>query len=213
MVTSTSGRWDEFVRRAKKYVDSGKLEIEEIPYKVEIGRKLAEAREAVLGDADGWAGLVKGGLATKSIDRVIFFRTLTLLRNWFDQSPDEALRALQAIWTQGESSVSERVHAFSRLLPRSVSSGAGTRMKVASVLLMGLDVEQYPPFGITVFNEAYQRTGYERPEKGADEAALYEHALGFLDRLIEEARKRVGCICATALTRSRWFGGSKMSRL
>ena len=40
--------WDEFVNQAQKYVDTGNLEIEEIDYKVVIGRKLAEAREAVL---------------------------------------------------------------------------------------------------------------------------------------------------------------------
>ena len=62
MVTSTSGHWDEFVRRAREYVDSGKLEIEEIDYKVEIGRKLAEARAAVLGGPGDWGRLVRSGL-------------------------------------------------------------------------------------------------------------------------------------------------------
>ena len=63
-------------------------------------------------------------------------------------------------------------------------------MNVISVLLMGLDVERYPPFRVGVFNNAYERTGYDRPDGDADEAALYEHALGFLDRFIEEAAKR-----------------------
>ena len=55
---------------------------------------------------------------------------------------------------------------------------------------MGLDVEQYPPFKITLFEDAYGRTEYEKPGGSADEATLYEHALGFLDRFIEEADKR-----------------------
>ena len=58
---------------------------------------------------------------------------------------------------------------------------------VISVLLMGLDVEQYPPFGITLFDSVYERTGYDKPERSADEANLYEHALGFLDRFTKEA--------------------------
>ena len=41
-----------------------------------------------------------------------------------------------------------------------------------------------------MFNEAYDRTGYGRPVRGADEGAIYDHALGFLDRLIEEAETR-----------------------
>ena len=55
---------------------------------------------------------------------------------------------------------------------------------------MGLDAERYPPFRTTVFKDAYARTGYDRPVQSADEAALYEHSLGFLDRFIEEANKR-----------------------
>ena len=55
---------------------------------------------------------------------------------------------------------------------------------------MGLNPKQYPPFKITAFNKAYEITGYNKPQQGVDEAALYDHALGFLDRLIDEARAR-----------------------
>ena len=76
-------------------------------------------------------------------------------------------------------------------LPDSALRGSvGNSTNVASVLLMGLDVEQHPPFRVGVFNNAYDRTGYYRPERGADEVTLYEHALGFLDRFIQEAAER-----------------------
>ena len=55
---------------------------------------------------------------------------------------------------------------------------------------MGLDAQDYTPFRVTVFDEAYEDTGYEKAERDADEAALYEHALDFLDRFIEEASER-----------------------
>ena len=177
--------WDTFIRRAQRHIDAGQLDRDEIGYKVEIGRKVAGAREAVLSGGENWAILVKRGLADHFIHRIPQAR----LRDWIDGSPDHALDALRAIWTQDDSSVSERIRAFSHLLPRSIG-GPGPRMTVASVLLMGLDVEQYPPFRITAFNDAYASTGYARPEEGADEAALYEHALGFLDKFIEEADKR-----------------------
>ena len=38
--------------------------------------------------------------------------------------------------------------------------------------------------------EAYKLTGYDTPERGADEAEPYHHALGFLDRLTKEASER-----------------------
>ncbi len=94
--------------------------------------------------------------------------------------PSPALKALEAIWTRDDLPVAERVDSFNNLLPSSEISGSGTRTNVASVLLMGLDVERYPPFGVTVFNDAYVRTSYDQPEQDADERALYEHALGFL---------------------------------
>ena len=44
----SSGSWDEFIERAKAYVDTGRLESEEIEYKVEIGQALSAARQAVM---------------------------------------------------------------------------------------------------------------------------------------------------------------------
>ena len=100
------------------------------------------------------------------------------------------MKALQAFWAEGTLSVIDRIRPFSNILPRAVASRPGATTNLASVLLMGLDAEQYPPFKITAFMGAYERTGYDMPERGADEAELYKHALGFLDRLIEEASKR-----------------------
>ena len=187
--------WDEFVKRAREYVDTGRLESAEIDYKVELGSKLAVVREAVLGGLGDWAGSLRRALRPTleypvSWRVIPYFRVIPNFNQWCAGDPDDALRALRAIWAEDSSSVAERVRTFSNLLPPSVISGAGTRTAVASVLLMGLDVYEYPPFRVRVFNEAYERTGYGRPERGADEAALYEHALGFFDRFIEEASKR-----------------------
>ena len=181
-----SDPWNAIVRRAKEYVDSGRLESEEIEYKNEMGRKLAEARQAVLAGAEGWVGLVKGGMAGNIIYRI----EQSKFRHWVDEFPDDALIALQAIWTGDASSLSERIREFSILLPRSVSAGTGTRTTLMSVLLMGLDVEQYPPFRVRLFTSAYQVTGFSQPERDADEAGSYEHSLSFLDQFIAEASVR-----------------------
>ena len=114
----------------------------------------------------------------------------TDLNRWCVGHPDEALRALKAIWAEENSSVFERIGAFSSLLTRADIRGAGTRANVASVLLMGLDVNQCPPFRISLFEAAYERTGYDHPDRDANEQALYGHALGFLDRFIKEASER-----------------------
>ena len=181
-----SNPWDDYVRRAQAYINTGKLDSEEIDYKLEIGRKLADARQAVLSEADDWRTLVKIGF----VGNLVFNIPQSRFRNWIDDSQADALSALQAAWTHDKLPLSERVRAFESRFPESVISGAGTRMNVFSVLLMGLDVYRYPPFRVRLFNQAYERTGYDKPERGADEAALYEHALGFLDQFIKEAEER-----------------------
>ena len=182
----TPDLWDTYVENAREYVDMGRLDFEETDYKVEIGERLAEAREAALVQSSSWPDLVKRGLNSNLIHHV----SMAKFRDWIDDAPDEALGALKAIWADGDRSASERVRAFSDLLPTSTNSGVGVRTTIASVLLMGLDAERYPPFRTTLFEQAYERTGYKRPTPGADEASLYGHALGFLDRFIDEASAR-----------------------
>ena len=178
--------WGSFVERARRYMGSGRLAPDEVDYKIEIGGKLAEARESVLTSAEDWDGKVKVGIA----GNLIYPIGQSKFRDWIDHYPSDALFALQVLWTGNDESVYECVSDFSELLPRSVSSGGGTRTTLISVLLMGLDVKQYPPFMITVFYKAFELTGYPAPVDGDGEADLYDHALNFLDRFIEEALAR-----------------------
>ena len=178
--------WNEFVRRAQEYVDTGKVESEQLVYKIEIGRKLKEARKEVLGGTDGWRDLLKQGTAGKFIHH--FERSE--FHQWIDRYPDDALNALRMIWKRDASSIAERIRGYCALFPKLPSSGTGTRAKIASLLLMGQDAERYPPFGLNSYRKAYGLTGYDQPDPNADEAGLYEHALDFLDRFIQEAADR-----------------------
>ena len=178
--------WDEFIESARAYVDTDQLDIEENDYKIEIGQRVAEAREATLAQSSNWADLAKNSISSN----LIFHVEIAKFRDWVDEAPDEALSALRAIWVDSDTSASDRLQAFAELLPTSASSGVGVRTTLASVLLMGVDVREYPPFRVTLFKKAYRRTGYEQPSEGADEAAQYDHALGFLDRFIDEASER-----------------------
>ena len=183
-----SSAWDDFVRLARNYVDSGRLE-EENDYKREIGKDLATARAAVLDGKSNWPDELKQALRSRS-SHPFDWRALDNMKKWLADRPEEILQALQAVWTRDEASVYQRIRDFCRLLPKSIPPGLGVRANVVSVLLMGLDAEQYPPFKVRRFNKAYDRTEYGRPESDADEATLYEHALSFLDRFIGEAAKR-----------------------
>ena len=188
--TLTADPWDDFVRRARRYVDSGRLESEEIAYKLEMGEELVVARSAVLARADGWPDVLKRALRARE-GNPITWQLLSNFNRWSVDYSEEALSALKALWSQDDSTLTERIHGFSNGLPRSAVRGAtGNRTNVISVLLMGVDVEQFPPFRLRLFNEAYDSTGFDRPEAEVDEAAVYEHAPAFLDRFIDEAAER-----------------------
>ncbi len=183
-----SSPWNGYIWRSERYLSSGFkwLDREEIHYKLEAGRKLKVASEAVLTGSDDWAGLVKRGINVNIIFRI----QIAKMGDWVDSSPDGALEALRAVWTSDDIPVSQRIDSFNRLFPQSEISGVGTRANIISALLMGVDAELYPPFRVGIFNDAYDLTGYGRPSQEADEAELYEHALGFLDRFIKEASER-----------------------
>ena len=183
---SPSGLWDRYIEIASRFHDSGLMWSHELKYKLEIGEKLSTAREAIHNGAEDWADLVKKGITGNLVHRV----TLAKFRDWLKDFPEDAMRALKALWTPYEVSVSERIPAFCDGFPSSAIGGAGTRMNVISQLLMGLDPEKYPPYRVTTFDKAYRLAGYAQRPDDADEAAQYEHALGFLDRFIEEARSR-----------------------
>ena len=180
--------WDEFVEKANRFINSGEMVKEEIEYKLEIACKVAAAREAVLCGIGNWADSLKKALSDQ---QPIDFRALDNFNKWCSDDPVKSLKAMQAIWAEDSLSATERICAFSKHFPQNVVSGKesrGTRTTVISALLMGLDIERYPPFRITLFEDAYKRTGYPQPESNKNEALLYEHALGFLDHLIGEAR-------------------------
>ena len=186
--TSSLDAWDEFIGRAKVLVGARIIEIEdEAKYKSEIGKRLAAAREATLKGSTVWPELLRAGLTGPH--HPLAWQASDRFRKWLNDA-SENTQALQDFWAEDSLSIIDRIRRLSSALPREVASRPGLFTNLTSVLLMGLDVGQYPPFKITAFREAYERTGYDMPEQGADEAALYGHALGFLDRLLEEASKR-----------------------
>ena len=189
--------WDEYIECVRRYLASGRIDDDELNYKREVARELGGARKAVLpGNVDGLDLLKR--VTPSYVINLCGWRGRDGLLRWFRTDPDGALAALLELWARYEQSsgqplptgdVIERVRAFARRVPRDAISGAGTRMRLISFLMMGVDAERYPPFMTTVFAAAYELTKYQEAPKDADEAALYEHALGFLDRLIEEADK------------------------
>lgn len=181
--------WTKFVEKASKFIESGEMVRSEVLIKLETVYKVAAAREAVVFGIADWPELLQKALMPMY---PIDFRNLDDFNQWCRENPTDARRALLKIWEDRGLSDCDRIRAFSKNFPHEVVSGKGSRgsrTTVISALLMALDVERFPAFRITLFEEAYDRTGYPQPDTSNDEAVLYEHALAFLDQLISEARK------------------------
>ena len=192
-------RWDDYFKRVRLYLDSGRLDREELAPKRALERVLGEMRGAVLVGKSDWADVMK-----KKDFRLHFpvfagvFDAMHHLGKWFKESPVESRDALRQLWTVGDQSrgtngsmeeTADRIRAFATRMPAALK-GAGSRMRPISVLLMALGAERHPPFKTTEFKTTYEDIRYPFPGKGADEADLYKHALEFLDRFIEEAKAR-----------------------
>ena len=183
----TTAIWDSYLAAAKARYDE--IEREE-RFKLDLGRVLTRAREALLRDERDWPTLVKAAITHKR-NIVINWRNHSKLTEWIDGNVGEARDALSGLWSEDDRTPADRVRSFDGRLPESVfSRGAvGTRLNVASYFMMGIDPQRYPPYRRKPFRAAYERLAYPQSSAG-DSGNEYEHALGFLDRVLEEARQR-----------------------
>ena len=194
--------WDDYIEHAQRYLDSGRIEKDELEYKRAAERDLQVMRGALLAGDPDWAGVMKKADFRRHLNNLCNRFQRDRLHDWFERDPQGARDALQHLWGLGDLSPGadrqavsveeavDRIRAFARRLPKEVVTGTGTRMRVIATLLMALGAERCPPFKTTEFNATYARLGYPPPASDADEAGLYEHMLRFLDRFIAEARSR-----------------------
>ena len=178
---------DEYLTAAQTYIESDLLDTEEMEYKHEIIGGLGRAREAVLGRESGWPTLIEEALTVQGSP--LDWRSGRALQDWFKSEPEAALAAMRAFWANYEVSAGARIRMLIDRIPESEAfkkSQIGTTLRTVSALLMAFGPD-YPPFTSTSFDGAYRTARYPRTRQSADQGEMYEHALGFLDRLIERA--------------------------
>jgi len=159
-------------------------------YKLMLAEKLAGARQALLRGERDWPKQVKLAI-THQQNNIINWRNHSKLTGWIDDNVAEAHQALFEIWSEDDRTPGDRVRTFDEKLPSSVFSrrALGTRLSVASYFMMGLNPLRYPPYQQTAYRNVYQKLGYPDSSAG-DIGSEYEHALTFLDSVLDEARRR-----------------------
>jgi hypothetical protein len=86
-------------------------------------------------------------------------------------------------------SVEERIDRFLDKVPEEAVSGPGTRISIASYLLMGLDLARYPFYKPTPFEKVERVLGWPRALEEESPGAVYAHHRAFAQRLLEELQQ------------------------
>ena len=185
---STEEQWDEYLESVRRYLATGKLDRDEIDYKLTIGRKLEAARSALLADDDGWFDRLKPALSGKG--HPMDWRDADHLKKWLNNHREAGCEALGTVWSDGDLKPGD-IRAFSKRFPSDAGPGtARVRLRTISVLLMALGPDRYPPYMATRFDSSFRRLSYDGPPADADEETTYRHALAFLDELVARAKAR-----------------------
>lgn len=175
-----------YIEQARAVIDLDEVgEIAE--WKREIVEGLRPALNAVRDGTSNWPSLVVAGITRA--DDLFDWRAGDPLKKWFKSGSNDALNALRTLWDEGSLSSGERIRAFFGLVPEDVPvKRKGTGLRPVSALLMALGSD-YPPYKFRQFDRAYKHTGHPQPPRDADEGSAYEHAVSFLDRLIDSSEE------------------------
>ena len=187
---------DEYLRVGQRLFDGeitfagkdGKRETldEREDYKLDIITRLHEARDAVLAGTDGWDSLVRNGLAIPREGNPSHWMMRSAIVQWIQHRSDDALRALQELWAEGDPLPEARIDAFIAKVPPHQNFKQGmTRLSLVAHLLMSFGPE-YPPFQINKFKRVWGYLEHPYPskkEEGEVYNHTYEYTLDFLDKI------------------------------
>ncbi len=186
----TKSPWDEYLAEAQARWETIK---QQESYKSDLAEALEKARNALLRDEPNWAELVTEAVMHKRNNIIDWRENKAKFEKCVSNYPDAMRDALDKMWSEDDRTPGDRIRAFDSRISENMlgisQKAVGTRLTITSYLIMGLDILRYPPYQVSRFDKTYEYLDY--PQPSADDAgSQYEHALGFLDRIIEEAKKR-----------------------
>ena len=178
--------WAHFIHWARRLYEWPEFDDTERNYKLRIAERLKQAAEDL--DQKDWVESLRKAIVNKD-NNLTFYISHDRLLKWCAAEPEQAGEALAKI-RKSSLPVTARIRGFLERVPKDVLRTPGARVNMSSFLMMGVNAGNYPIYRVTVLNQGFDLVGYDRPHEEADEAETYEHALGFFDRIVQEASKR-----------------------
>ena len=190
---ATTSVWDEFVSWIRRIgegpsweADSPNYLAAERHFKLLISQRLNAARDAVLANDQDWPRVLRKAFGAPN--NLTYPITHTKFLGWVDANTERAREALLTLW-QSSAEPATRVNDFLALVPpEEFLKDRGGRVQITSFLMMA-DASEYPVYRPKPFKAAVKAVSYER-FPNVSEGEIYRHALGFLDRVIDEAAAR-----------------------
>ncbi len=156
---------------------------EEVGYKLRVAGAVREALDPKI-DGEELARRLRKAFAHPD-NNLTSWQAHDRFAKWASANPEGARRAIRALTADGVP-VQDRVDGFLDVVPNDAVSGPGTRVSIASFLLMGEDPENYPFYKPTPFDTVERVLGWSRTLQGESPGAVYAHHLRFARRFLEE---------------------------
>jgi len=188
----TGNAWPQFVEWARRIYADPSFDTKERTYKLEVAAAVADTRKALLNAGDWRTAL--GSALKHPRNNLTDWRMRDRVLAWVEaqantvNQEDAAEAALRALWS--EEDLAPRIDEFMDHIGSLDIGGPGTRLALASFLLLGEEVTEYPIFRPSPFARARDLTQTPSPPKDASPTEIYLSAIDFLDTFIEEASTR-----------------------
>lgn len=180
--------WAQFVKFAGLFYRLPRFDEWERDYKLRLAEKAGPAIAGLVSQADEAFDQFHKMLRTKE-QNLVRWQDFEPFVKWCRESPSAAHLAVSAVWDAGRP-VTDRVRGLLQHLPKEVVKSPASRTTLASLFLFAADPKNLVVFRAQAFDWAFDQVDYTRPKDIADEAGRYEHALGFCDRVLNEAAQR-----------------------
>ena len=189
---STDPAWT-FAEFALEFRTVANFEKDEIDYKLELARRLATARDAVLQDDKEWLARLKEAFGGPN--NITNWREHDRLLEWCDANPDAALSSLRSFWSPESDNDADPTRLL-EAIPGDVIKAPGARANLVAYFYGAWDASDWINYKPTASERALALSDLEQAETG-DVMGRMERFSSFIDHL----RVRVVALGGPSTTR------------